>query len=116
MKTEEPHEDFAQVLAELMDQNNLDGSKLARRIGVSTSTVNTWIHRKRTPRDDAIRKLADAFPSFSVKRLSDAAGRKAPGPLSPDRVERLMELFAGLTEDQQEMMEIQAKALRDSNQ
>ncbi|WP_372352604.1 helix-turn-helix domain-containing protein [Streptomyces sp. KL116D] len=108
-------EDFAQVLAELMTEYKVNGSRVAEAIDVSVSTVNTWLHRKRTPRHDAIVRLSSRYPKYSVKRLSDAAGRKAPGPISPDRAERLLELFQGLTEQQQEVMEIQAKALRDSN-
>ena len=114
---EHPHaEDFAQALAALKKDYQVNDSEVARRISVSPATVNTWVHRKRTPRPDAIRALAAAFPKYTEKRLSDAAGRKVPGPISPDAEERLLELFRGLTEEQQRMMEIQAKALRDSNQ
>jgi transcriptional regulator with XRE-family HTH domain len=112
---ETPGPDFAQVLADLMDDYKVNGSEVARRIGVHHSTVATWLHRTRVPRNDAILKLAAEFPRYSVKVLTDAAGRKAPGPIAPERAERLLELFEGLTEEQQAMMEIQAKALRDSN-
>jgi len=110
-----PVEDFAQALAALKDRYQVNDSEIARRIDVSPATVNSWVHRKRTPRDDAIAKLADAYPEFTVKRLSDAVGRKAPGPLSPAAEERLLELFRGLTEEQQQMKEIEMRALRDSN-
>lgn len=110
-----PTEDFAQALAALKDQYQVSDSDIARTIGVSPAAVGTWVHRKRVPRSDAIAKLAAAYPAFSVKRLSDAAGRKAPGPLSEAAEERLLELFKDLTEEQQEMAEIQLRALRDSN-
>lgn len=110
-----PVEDFAQVLAALKAEYQVSDSEIARRIDVSPATVNSWVHRKRTPRDDAIARLAAAFPKYTVKRLSDAAGRKAPGPLSPAAEERLLELFRGLTEEQQQMKEIEMRALRDSN-
>lgn len=117
METESipPAEDFAQALAALKAEYQVSDSEIARRIDVSPATVNSWVHRKRTPRDDAIARVSAAFPKFSVKRLSDAAGRKAPGPLTPDAELRLLELFRGLTEEQQEMTEIQLRALRDSN-
>lgn len=112
----EPHpETFAQVLAELLAEYGATGSAVARRIDVSTSTVNTWLHGKRTPRPDAIRALAAAYPKFTEARLAAAAERKMPGPLSPEAKERLLEVFEGLTEEQQAMLEIQARALRDSN-
>lgn len=117
METEEfpPAEDFAQALAALKADYKVSDSEIARRIDVSPATVNSWVHRKRSPRDDAIARLSKAFPRYSVKRLSDAAGRKAPGPLSPEAEARLLELFKGLTEEQQGMAEIQLRALRDSN-
>jgi transposase-like protein len=110
-----PAEDFAQALAALKAEYQVNDSEIARSIDVSPATVNSWVHRKRVPRDDAIRKLSDQYPKFSVKRLSDAAGRKAPGPVSPAAETRLLELFKGLTEDQQASFEIQLRAVRDSN-
>ncbi|MGW4670147.1 helix-turn-helix domain-containing protein [Streptomyces sp. NPDC004324] len=117
METEDypPAEDFAQALAALKAEYQVNDSEIARSIDVSPATVNSWVHRKRVPRDEAIRKLADRYPRFTRKRLSDAAGRQAPGPLSPEAEARLLELFKGLTEDQQTMAEIQLRALRDSN-
>ena len=108
-------EDFAQILKRLKDQYRVSDSDIARTIGVSVSTVNTWIHRKRTPRDDAIRALAAAYPAFPEAAMFEAAGRKAPGPLSPDAEERILELYRALTPEQQEMSEIQLRALRDAN-
>ncbi|MFD7774326.1 helix-turn-helix domain-containing protein [Streptomyces sp. NPDC059753] len=117
MQTDESptSETFAQVLAELMTEYKVNGSEVARAIGVSVSTVNTWLHGKRTPRPDAIRQLAGAFPKYTETRLATAADRRMPGPLSTDAKERLLEVFEGLTAEQQEMLEIQARALRDSN-
>ncbi|WP_151480661.1 helix-turn-helix domain-containing protein [Streptomyces albicerus] len=112
---EQSAETFAEVLAELMAEYNASGSDIARAIDGSPSTVSTWLHGKRTPRNDAIRKIADRYPKYSVKRLTDAVGRKAPAPLTPDRRERVLDIFDQLTEEQQEMMLITGKALADSN-
>ena len=108
-------ETFPQVLAELKAEYGDNDSEVARKLGISISTVNTWVHGKRTPRPEAIRKIATAYPKFTEARLFEAAGRKAPGPISSDAAERLLELFRGLTKEQQDMLEIQAKAVRDSN-
>jgi len=108
-------ETFAQVLRALMADYGASGSDVARAIDSSPSTVSTWLAGKRTPRDDAIRKLHEAYPKYSVQRLTAAAGRKAPAPLSPDAKQRLLNVFDQLTEDQQRILEIQAKALADSN-
>ncbi|MEU2180274.1 helix-turn-helix domain-containing protein [Streptomyces thermolilacinus] len=114
-----PHaaEDFAQILRRLKDEyGGLSDSEIARAVGVSPAAVGTWVHRKRTPRPEAIRALAKAYPKFSEAELFAAAGRKAPGPLSPDREQRILELIRKLTPEQQEITEIQLKALSDSNQ
>jgi transcriptional regulator with XRE-family HTH domain len=112
-----PHvaEDFAQILQRLKDTHGVSDSEIARRTGVHVSTVNSWVHRKRTPKKEAIQALHDAFPDFSVHDLSEAAGRKAPGPLGPDAKDRIMALIEGLTKEQQEITEIQLRALNDAN-
>ncbi|MFD5697517.1 XRE family transcriptional regulator [Streptomyces lasiicapitis] len=123
MKTDEPptSETFAQALAELKNEYDVNDSEVARRLNahgltVSVSAVNTWANAKRTPRPDAIRALAAAFPKYTEERLFAAAGRKAPGPVSREAEERLLELFKGLTKAQQEFTETQMRALNESNQ
>jgi transcriptional regulator with XRE-family HTH domain len=108
-------EDFAQILARLKDEYAVSDSEIARTIGVSVSTVNTWVHRKREPRPDSIRALAASYPKFTEKALFAAVGRQAPGPLGPDAKERLLTLFEQLTEEQQELQEIQIKAVVERN-
>lgn len=109
-------EDFAQALAALKDHYHVSDSEVARRIGAHVSTVNNWAHGKAAPRPAAIRSLAAEFPAFTEARLFAAAGRRAPGPLNPDREAELLRYFRELTEEQQQTTLIQAKALRDSNQ
>lgn len=109
-------ETFAQLLQRLKDEYpGLTDSEIARRVGVHVSTVNTWVHGKRTPRPDALRALATAFPKFTERELFAAVGRRAPGPLSPDAEERLLELFRELTAEQQQITETQMRALAEHN-
>lgn len=118
MKSQDPPhpEDFAQLLQRLKaDYGGLGDSEVARRIGVSVSTVNTWVHRKRKPRPDAIRALAKAFPKFSEEEIFAAVGRQTPGPVSPEAEQRLLELFSELTEEQQELQELQIRAVVERN-
>ncbi|MBA4865981.1 helix-turn-helix transcriptional regulator [Streptomyces sp. PSKA54] len=120
MTDEERTEDLAQLLARLKSEYDVNESEIARRIGVAPATVNAWVNRKRGtgrgPNPEKLRKLAAAFPKFSEAQIFAAAGRKSPGPLSPEDEADLLELFRGLTKEQQDMMKIQARALRDSNQ
>ncbi len=117
MATEDatPTEDLAQLLARLKDEYGVNDSQIAAAIGVSISTVNTWVHRKRQPRPDALRALAAAYPKFTEDQIFAAAGRKTPGPLSRTAEERLLELFRGLTAEQQEIKELELRALNEHN-
>ncbi|GAA2946607.1 MULTISPECIES: helix-turn-helix domain-containing protein [Streptomyces] len=108
-------EDLAQLLARLKSEYKVTDSDVSRAIGVAVSTVNTWVHRKRQPRPDALRALAAAYPKFSEDEIFAAAGRKTPGPLSPSAEERLLELFRGLTAEQQEIKELELRALNEHN-
>lgn len=110
-----PVEDFAQALAALKDEYRVSDSDIARTIGVSSAAVGTWVHRKRKPRREAIEALAAAYPKFSRERLFRAADREAPGPLSPDAEARLLDLFRELTAEQQEMKEIEMRAIAERN-
>lgn len=117
--TEPPTEDFAQLLARLKDEYSVSESEIARRINVSAATVNNWVHRKRGsqrgPHRENLQALAQAFPKFTEKMIFDAVGRAVPGPLAPDRKERILAYFEQLTEEQMEWQEIQIKAVAESN-
>ncbi|XMN09362.1 helix-turn-helix domain-containing protein [Streptomyces griseobrunneus] len=117
MATEDttPTEDLAQLLARLKDEYGVNDSQIAGAIGASVSTVNTWVHRKRQPRPEALRALAAAYPKFTEDQIFAAAGRKTPGPLSPAAEERLLELFRGLTAEQQADKEVELRALNERN-
>lgn len=117
METEDtpPVEDFAQALAALKDEYQVSDSDIARAVGVSSAAVGTWVHRKRKPRRPAVVALAQAFPKFTEDRLFRALGRETPGPLPEDARERLFALFAELTAEQQEMKEIEMRALAERN-
>ncbi|MFJ2375020.1 helix-turn-helix domain-containing protein [Streptomyces sp. NPDC087769] len=112
-------EDLAQLLARLKDEYGVSESEIARRIGVSAPTVNNWVHRKRGtgrgPNPEKLRALHREFPKFSEGEIFAAAGRKTPGPLGPDAEQRLLELFRGLTAEQQEIKELELRALNEHN-
>jgi transcriptional regulator with XRE-family HTH domain len=110
-----PVEDFAQALAVLKDKHKVSDSDIARAIGVSSAAVGTWVHRQRKPRRESIEALAAAYPDFGRDRLFRAAERETPGPLSPQAEERLLDLFRELTADQQEMKEIEMRAIAERN-
>ncbi len=106
-------EDFAQLLKRLKDEYTVTESAIATRIGVSVSTVNTWSHRKRKPRPDALHRLAAEFPKFTLEELFAATERVGPGPLSPDAETRILDLVRSLPREGQEIAEAQLRAMRD---
>lgn len=108
-------QDFAQLLARLKSERGIGDSEIARRVGVSVSTVNTWVHRKRRPRREALEALAEAFDDFSREEIFAAADRKTPGPLAPDAEQRILGLIRELTAEQQEFTETQLRALAEGN-
>lgn len=116
---QERTEDLAQLLARLKDQYKVNESEIARRIGVAPATVNSWTHRtrggKRGVRPASIRALAEAFPAFTEDEISRAAGRETPGPLSSDAEERVIDLWRGLTADQQRAKMVEMRALGEMN-
>ncbi|MGP3752166.1 helix-turn-helix domain-containing protein [Streptomyces sp. IBSNAI001] len=121
MNTQErqPDEDLAQLILRLKDTYGVSDSEIARRIGVAAATVNSWVHRKRGtgrgPNKEKLRALAREFPKFTEAEIFAAAGRATPGPLSSDARERILALIEELTEDQQEMTEVQIRALVERN-
>lgn len=120
MSNEEHPEDLAQLIKRLKDHYQVNESQIARAIGAAPATVNAWVNRKRGtgrgPNAEKLRALAAAYPAFTEGEIFAAAGRKTPGPLSPDAEERILALYRGLTAEQQEMKEVEMRALVERNQ
>ncbi|MEU7155117.1 helix-turn-helix domain-containing protein [Streptomyces chrestomyceticus] len=120
MSTEERPETLADLIKRLKDEYDVTESAIARRIGVAPATVNAWVHSKRGtgrgPNPDKLRALAEAFPKFTEREIFAAAGRKVPGPVDDDAEQRILALYRSLTAEQQEMKEIEMRALAERNQ
>ncbi|GHF07877.1 hypothetical protein GCM10014715_74700 [Streptomyces spiralis] len=108
--------DLADLINQIKDAHHVTETEIAKRIGVHVSTVNNWVRRKSTPRPDAIHALAREFPDHSPEEFFAAVGRTTPGPISPETEQRLLQLFKGLTAQQQEFVEIQIRGLVEHNQ
>lgn len=119
MADQERTEDLAQLLTRLMDTYGVNASEIGRRIGVAASTVSSWKNRtrggKRGVRPEHLRALAKVFPKFTEAEIFAAAGRETPGPLNPEAEARVIELWRGLTEDQQRAKEVEMRALNEMN-
>jgi transcriptional regulator with XRE-family HTH domain len=109
-------ETFAQLMKRLMDTYQVNESDIARATSMSTSAVNLWVRGERyAPRKATLEKLAAAFPKIPRDDFFAAAGRKTPGPVSPDRKERIIAYLDDLTAEQQEFVEITVKAQAEHN-
>jgi transcriptional regulator with XRE-family HTH domain len=113
-------ENFAQLIARLKTEYNVNEVEIARRLGLHHSTVYNWADGKRAtkrgPRRATLQALRKAFPKFTEEEIFAAAGRRAPGPMDPDAEARMLEYFRGLTAEQQRLKEIEMKALNEANQ
>lgn len=116
---QEGTEDLAQLLTRLKAVYGVTETEIARRIGTGVSTVNAWVNRtrggKRGPNREKLRLLAREFPKFAEDEIFRAAGRESPGPLSPEAEARVLELFRGLTDEQQRAKEVEMRALNEMN-
>lgn len=66
-------ETFSKNLAELLKNNNINQKELAKKIGVSPSTVSMWVTGNSSPRMDLLEKIAEVFniaPSVLLTDLS----------------------------------------------
>lgn len=113
-------EDLSTLIRRVQDQRpHLTQSAIARQLGVSPATVNTWVTRKRGtgrgPNRETLTKLAGVL-GLPDSVVFAAAGRKTPGPVTPDQGQRILQIFRELTIEQQQIIEIQMNALRDHNQ
>lgn len=112
-------EDLAQLITRLKDEYNVTESEIARRIGVAPATVNAWVLRKRGgtrgPNKEKLRAIAREFPKFTEAEIFAAVGRLSPGPLSLDAKQRILSLIEELTPEQQELQEIQIRAVVERN-
>ncbi|MFF6781364.1 helix-turn-helix domain-containing protein [Streptomyces sp. NPDC012510] len=118
MTDQERTEDLAQLLARLKAERDLSDSEIGRRIGVATSTVNSWVHRKRgTGRGPAQKNLEALAREFNLDRdaVFRAASRTSPGPYDAEGEARILELYRGLTKDQRRAKEVEMVALNEMN-
>lgn len=116
MDTHERVETFAQLIVRIKDTYDVSESEIARRLGVSIAAVNNWVHGRRASAQPAtLRKIVEEFPKFTAREVFAAAGRRTPGPLSPDQEERLLAYFRNLTEEQQEAKLVEMQALAEHN-
>lgn len=86
---------FAQKILKFRDASGWSDTELARRVGVSRSTVGNWISGKRRPYDEALLKLAGVMGMSVDALVDDAAEGDPPGMRSADE-EMILEVVRAL--------------------
>lgn len=67
---------FSENLKRLMEEQNLTQADVAKSIGVSPQTFNTWVRGIALPRMGKIQRLADYFRVDKSDLLEDTANNK----------------------------------------
>ena len=67
---------FSENLKRLMEEQNLTQADVAKSIGVSPQTFNTWVRGIALPRMGKIQRLADYFRVYKSDLLEDTANNK----------------------------------------
>lgn len=102
-----PVEDLAALLKRLLAEKDKSQAWLAAETGIPLATINAWVVGRRAPKgasgSESLRKLAVALGA-TPKAMFEAAGRRAPGPLSREREDKLMQIFRALPVDGQRML------------
>jgi transcriptional regulator with XRE-family HTH domain len=102
-----PVEDLAALLKRILAEKDKSQAWLATETGIPLATVNAWVVGRRAPKGESgtesLRKLAVAL-GVTPKLMFEAAGRRAPGPLSEEREAKLLRIYRALPVEGQRML------------
>lgn len=76
---ERSHDDIAELVQQSLDQGPFSLQQLAHESGVSYDSLYSWAKRRRAPRAENLRQLADGFESRAdvLKRIAADLRRAA---------------------------------------
>lgn len=100
-----------------MSEKDWTLSTLARRSGLSTSTLHSWKSGDRAtgsrgPSPDKLRQLA-AGAGLPVAEVFEAAGRHVPAAIDDEEERRFLHLFRTLTTSDRRIVEATMQAMRE---
>ena len=111
-------DDLAALIDRVMREKDWTLSTLARRSGLSVSTLHSWKSGDRAtgnrgPNPDKLRQLA-AGAGLTVAEVFEAAGRHVPAPMDDEEERRFLHLFRTLNSDNRRVLEAAMQAMRES--
>lgn len=110
-------DDLARLITRVMDEKGWTLSTLARRSGLSTSTLHSWKNGDRAtgsrgPSPDKLRQLATGS-GLTVAEVFEAAGRHVPAAVDDEEERRFLHLFRSLAREDRRVVEATMQAMRD---
>lgn len=108
-------DDLAELIERVMRDKDWTLSTLARRSGLSTSTLHSWKSGDRAtgsrgPSPDKLRQLANGA-GLPVAQVFEAAGRHVPAPMDDEDERRFLHLFRSLDSADRGVIEATMRAM-----
>lgn len=110
-------DDLAELIERVMREKDWSLTVLARRSGLSTSTLHSWKSGDRAtgsrgPGPDKLRQLAQGA-GLTVAEVFEAAGRHVPAPLDDEEERRFLHMFRTLTNADRKVIEATMQAMQE---
>jgi transcriptional regulator with XRE-family HTH domain len=110
-------DDLAALIDKVMREKDWTLSTLARRSGLSTSTLHSWKSGDRAtgsrgPSPDKLRQLA-AGAGLTVAEVFEAAGRHVPAAIDDEEERRFLHLLRALDSEDRRVVEATMQAMRE---
>ncbi|MFI6103223.1 helix-turn-helix domain-containing protein [Streptomyces sp. NPDC051310] len=108
-------DDLAALIERVMDEKDWTLSTLARRSGISTSTLHSWKSGERGtgsrgPSPALLRKFADGA-GLPVATVFEAAGRHVPAAMDDESERRFLHMLRALDESDRSVLEATMQAM-----
>lgn len=100
-----------------MNEKQWSLSTLAKRSGLSISTLHSWKQGDRAtgsrgPSPEKLRQLAEGA-GLTVAEVFEAAGRQVPAPMDTEEERRFLHLFRTLADEDRRVLEATMRAMAD---
>ncbi|WP_176954002.1 helix-turn-helix domain-containing protein [Streptomyces indicus] len=108
-------DDLAELIERVMREKDWTLSTLARRSGISTSTLHSWKSGDRAtgsrgPSPALLRKFADGA-GLTVAEVFEAAGRHVPAAMDDETERRFLHMLRALSDDDRKVVEATMQAM-----
>lgn len=108
-------DDLAALIERVMQDRDWTLSTLARRSGISTSTLHSWKSGDRAtgsrgPSPALLRKFADGA-GLTVAEVFEAAGRHVPAAMDDESERRFLHMLRALGDDDRKVVEAMMQAM-----